>query len=47
MQYGSMVYIEVLGNKLLVLEGEETIRDLVEKRVNWQHRPQSIMLNEL
>jgi hypothetical protein len=47
LKYGGMIYLEVLGTKALVLQGEEIIRDLVEKRINWQFRPRTTMVNEL
>jgi hypothetical protein len=46
-KYGDLVYIEALGTKLLILGSEETVRNLVEKRVNWQSRGRLPFLNGL
>ncbi|KAJ7232683.1 cytochrome P450, partial [Mycena rebaudengoi] len=47
-KYGDVVYLEVLGNSIVVLNSLETITEFFEKRArNYSHRPVFIMIGEL
>lgn len=44
MQAGDLVYVEVLGNKLLILNDMESMRELLEKRSQkYSDRPSFVM----
>ncbi|KAJ7784872.1 cytochrome P450 [Mycena maculata] len=47
-QYGDIVYLEVLGNSIVVLNGMDPITELFERRAgNYSHRPVVQMVGEL
>ncbi|KAJ6574424.1 cytochrome P450 [Mycena capillaripes] len=47
-QYGDIVYLEVLGNSIVVLNSLNAVVDLLERRAwNYSHRPSFIMVGEL
>jgi hypothetical protein len=47
-RYGDIVYIEALGQKIVILGSATVMTDLLEKRsVLYSDRPVAIMLNEL
>ncbi|KAJ7491785.1 cytochrome P450 [Mycena galericulata] len=47
-QYGDVVYIEVLGNSIVVLNTMGSVVDLLERRAwNYSHRPVFTMVGEL
>lgn len=47
-QYGELVYVEVLGSQILVLNSLEAVSDLLESRpANYSDRPTFTMLGEL
>jgi hypothetical protein len=46
-QYGDLVFLSALGNNILLLGSHEVITELIDKRVNFNDRPRSTMLNEL
>nr|GAT46949.1 cytochrome P450 [Mycena chlorophos] len=46
--FGNVVYVEILGNKLVLLNSLQAVTDLFEKQgVIYSHRPEAIMVGEL
>ncbi|KAF7304569.1 Cytochrome P450 [Mycena chlorophos] len=46
--FGNVVYIEIFGNKLVLLNSLQAVTDLFEKQgVLYSHRPEAIMVGEL
>jgi hypothetical protein len=47
-RYGDVVYIEALGQKIVILGSLAVVNDLMEKRgAMYSDRPSTVMLNEL
>jgi hypothetical protein len=47
-QYGDVVYIEALGQKIVILGSATAVNDLMERRsAVYSDRPGALMLNEL
>ncbi|KIK81856.1 hypothetical protein PAXRUDRAFT_832576 [Paxillus rubicundulus Ve08.2h10] len=47
-QYGELVYVEALGNRIVILNSLEAVSDLVESRsANYSDRPTFTMIGEL
>jgi hypothetical protein len=42
-----MVYLEALGNKLLILGNEETVMDLMDRRINFANGASTPMFTDL
>ncbi|KAI0724641.1 cytochrome P450 [Fomitopsis betulina] len=47
-KYGDLVYMEVLGHRMIVIDSQDVARDLLEKRgARYSNRPRMVRINEV